>query len=94
MESLSTNEQLNASITTHETEMAAKVMRKGKSLSLNGILPKFYVTFRPLIGPLLVDMTQFSLEIGCFSRDVNTALITLLLINDKDAEKCVVVVGL
>lgn len=64
---------LDAPVTLRECEAAVKDMRKGRSPGPDGITPEFYFTFWPLIGPLLVD-----------SRDVNLALISLLLKKGKD----------
>ncbi len=63
-------------------------MRKGKSPGPDGIPPEFYLTFWPLIGPLLVDMIQYSIKVGSFPRDVNSALISLLLKKGKDPVEC------
>lgn len=40
------------------------------------------------LGPFFFDMINFSIEKGNFSRDVNTALISLLLKKDKDPTEC------
>lgn len=63
-------------------------MHKGKSPGPDGIPPEFYLAFWPLLRPLLSDMIQFSAEVGSFSRDVNSALISLLLKKGKDPTEC------
>lgn len=79
---------LDGPITLQECEAAARDMRKGKSPGPDGIPPEFYLTFWPLMGPLLVDMIQYSIKEGSFSRDVNSALISLLLKKGKDPVEC------
>lgn len=59
-------------------------MQKGKSPGTYFIPPEFYVTLWEHLGPFLLDMIVFSIEKGRFPRDVNTALISLLLKKDKD----------
>lgn len=80
--------ELDGPVTLQECEAAVKDMRKGKSPGPDGIPPEFYVTFWPLIGPLLVDMIQYSIKEGSFLRDVNSALISLLLKKGKDPTEC------
>lgn len=80
--------KLDDSITLQECEAAVREMRKGKSPGPDGIPPEFYLTFWPLIGPLLMDMIQYSIRVGSFSRDVNSALISLLLKKGKDPVEC------
>lgn len=59
-------------------------MQKGKSPGLNGIPPQLYLAFCDLLGPLLLNMILFLVEKGSFSRDMNIAVISLLLKKDKD----------
>lgn len=63
-------------------------MQRNKSPGLDGIPPEFYVVFWNKLGPLLLDMISASIEKGSFTRDVNTALISLLLKKDKDLTEC------
>lgn len=63
-------------------------MQRNKSPGLDGIPPEFYVVFWNKLGPLLLDMISASIEKGSFTRDVNTALISLLLKKDKDPTEC------
>lgn len=71
-------------------ELKARVtsMWKGKSPGLDGIPPELYLTFWDLLSPLLLSMIHFSREKGSFSRDVNIAVISLLLKKDKDPTEC------
>lgn len=79
---------LDGPILLEEVQKAAKAMQKGKSPGTDGIPPEFYVTFWEQLGPFLFDMIVFSIEKGRFSRDVNTALISLLLKKNKDPTDC------
>lgn len=80
--------KLDQPITLQECETAARDMRKGRSPGPDGIPPEFYLTFWPQIGPLLLDMILYSVREGSFSRDVNSALISLLLKKGKDPADC------
>lgn len=75
-------------ILLEKLQKAAKAMQKGKLPGTDGIPPEFYVTFWEQLGPFLLNMIVFSIEKGRFSRDVNTALISLLLKKDKDPTDC------
>ena len=68
--------------------MAVQSMQREKSPGFDGIPPEFYVTFWQQLGPFLLDMVNFSIEKGEFSRDVNTSFISLLLKRDKDPTEC------
>lgn len=57
----SKTEELNAPVMLHEIERVVKDMHKGKSPGPDGIPPESYLAFWPLLGPLLVDMIQFSI---------------------------------
>lgn len=80
--------KLNCPITIVELKDSALGMCRGKSPGLDGIPPEFYTTFWDQLGPLMFDMIQTSLEAGSFSRDINTAIISLLLKKDKDPQEC------
>lgn len=82
------SENLDQTISLMEMETAARNMRKGASPGPDGIPPEFYIAFWPLLGPLLMDMVSFSINNGSFLRDVNVALISLLLKKDKDPMDC------
>lgn len=79
---------LDKPITLDDLKEAVQSMQKGKSPGLDGIPPEFYITFWDQLGPFLLDMIQSSIERGELSRDVNTALISLLLKKDKDPCDC------
>ena len=63
-------------------------MQRGKSPGLNSLPPEFYTAFWDFLGPLLLNMIQFSIQKGVFSRDVTIAVITLLLKKDKNPTEC------
>lgn len=44
--------------------------------------------FWDMLGPLLLDLIMTSIDKGSFSRDVNIALISLLIKKDKDPVDC------
>ncbi len=79
---------LDKPITLDEVRDAAQVMQRGKSPGIDGIPPEFYTCFWEQLGPFLLDMINSSIEKGRFSRDVNTALISLLLKKNKDPTDC------
>lgn len=70
---------LDRLISMEELKLAALSMQRGKSPGLDGIPPEFFATFWDQLGPFLFDMIDFSIKKGELSRDVNTALISLLL---------------
>ncbi|KAJ0011600.1 hypothetical protein NQD34_012575 [Periophthalmus magnuspinnatus] len=80
--------KLNCPITLSELKDAVSNMHRGKSPGLDGIPPEFYAAFWDQIGPLMLEMIQAALRAGSFSRDVNTALVSLLLKKDKDPQEC------
>ncbi|KAG9332681.1 hypothetical protein JZ751_014779 [Albula glossodonta] len=61
-------------------------MNKGKSSGLDGIPVEFYQSFWPELGPLLLDMINYSITQGSFRQGINIAVISLLL--KKDPESC------
>lgn len=63
-------------------------MSKGKSPGLDGIPIEFYFTFWSDLGPLMLDMMQYSIDQGCFSQNMNMAIISLLLKRHKDSTLC------
>ena len=63
-------------------------MQRGKSAGIDGIPPEFYVAFWEQLSPFFLHMINFSIEKGGFSRDVNTALISLLMKKDKNPTDC------
>ncbi|KAG1924766.1 hypothetical protein F2P79_025947, partial [Pimephales promelas] len=63
-------------------------MNKGKAPGLDGLPPELYLAIWDLIGPLLLDSINFAIDTGCFHRDQNTALISLLLKKGKEPLCC------
>lgn len=81
-------QQLAAPITLNELKEAVAEMQRGKAPGWDGIPPELYLAFWELLGPLLHSMIVHSIDVGSFSRDVNMALISLLLKKDKDPVEC------
>ena len=79
---------LEAPITLKEVEDALVAMPKGKSPGLDGIPPELLSALWHLIGPIVFDSFNFSLDVGSFHRDQKIALISLLLKKGKDPAKC------
>lgn len=79
---------LDRPVTPEELKAAVQSMQRGKSPGIDGIPPEFYVTFWEQLSPFLLNMITYSVDKGRFSRDVNTALISLLLKKDKDPTDC------
>lgn len=63
-------------------------MNHGKSPGLDGIPPELYLKFWDVLGPLILEMFQQAIKSGCFNRDINTAVITLLHKRGKDSTLC------
>ncbi len=63
-------------------------MSKGKSPGLDGIPIEFYLTFFSDLGPLMLDMMQYSIDQGSFPQNMNMAIISLLLKKDEDSTLC------
>ncbi len=80
--------RLEAPITLVELETALRKMNKGKSPGFDGIPPEFLLRFWSNLGPLILNMINYSIDMGSFSRDVNLATITLLLKKGKDPNDC------
>ena len=78
---------LDAPISLEELKEAAVTMQRNKSPGIDGIPTELYITFWDKLGPLMLDMVRTSIDEG-FSRDVNLALISLLLKKDKDPVDC------
>lgn len=67
---------LDNPFTLFELEMALRNFNKGKSPGVDGIPPELHLQFWSQLGPLLLNMFNHAISSGCFSRDVNTAIIT------------------
>ncbi len=81
----SDSESLARPLSLIELESSIKVMSKGKSPGLDGIPVEFYLTFWSDLGPLMLDMMQYSIDQGSFPQNMNMAIIALLLKKDKDS---------
>ncbi len=73
------SESLGRPLSLIELESLIKVMSKGKSPGLDGIPVEFYLTFWSDLGPLMLDMMQYSIDQGSFPQNMNMAIISLLL---------------
>ncbi len=74
---------LEAPITLEELRKAIVSMNRGRSPGLDGLPPEFYISFWSQLGPLLLNMINFSISKGSFSTSSNVAIISLLLKKDK-----------
>uniref|UniRef100_A0A3B1ICK8 Reverse transcriptase domain-containing protein n=1 Tax=Astyanax mexicanus TaxID=7994 RepID=A0A3B1ICK8_ASTMX len=79
---------LDQDISLSELKKALYQMNKGKSPGLDGIPAEFYLFFWEELGTLMLEMFNYSLNEGEFHKDVNIALISLLLKKDKDPTFC------
>merc|ERR1712131_405126 len=61
---------------------------KGKSPGRDGIPPEFYHKFWDKLGPYLLAMFQAAVDKGCFTKNTNTAIISLLHKKGKDPLLC------
>uniref|UniRef100_A0A8C1LC25 Reverse transcriptase domain-containing protein n=1 Tax=Cyprinus carpio TaxID=7962 RepID=A0A8C1LC25_CYPCA len=84
----SDSDYLAEPITLQELESAIRSMNKGKSPGLDGIPVELYSTFWSDLGPLMLDMINFSVSQGSFHPSINIAVISLLLKKDKDPTSC------
>ena len=80
--------KLEAPITLTELKDALDSMPKFKSPGLDGIPPELLSQLWHLVGPILLNSINFSLEIGSFHRDQKITLISLLLKKGKDPQEC------
>lgn len=79
---------LDQDISLLEMKEALSQMNKKKSPGLDGIPAEFYLFFWAELGSLMLEMVNYSLDKGEFHKDVNIALISLLLKKDKDPTLC------
>ena len=79
---------LDKPFTLLELERALRSLNKGKSAGFDGIPPELYLQCWSQLGPLLLNMINHAISSGSFSRDVNTATITLLHKKGKDPNEC------
>ena len=67
---------LEAPINLEELRMAIKAMNRARSPGLDGIPPELFDAFWPQLGPLLLNMLHFSINIGSFAASSNIAIIS------------------
>lgn len=79
---------LDAPIILTELKEALENMNTGKLPGFDGISLEFILAFWPQLGQLFSNMIQFAILKGTFSRDVNTAIISLLHKKDRDPLDC------
>ena len=79
---------LEAPIQLEELRVAIKEMNRGKSPGLDGIPPELVEAFWPQLGPLVLDMLNFSIDKGSFSASSNIAIISLLRKKGKPPDDC------
>lgn len=75
-------------ITLEELTNAINSMNKDRSPGLDGIPPELYSAFWSQLGPLLLNMINFSISQGSFTDGSNVAIISLLLKKDKPPTEC------
>ena len=79
---------LEAPIHLEELRLAIKAMNRGRSPGLDGIPPELFEAYWPQLGPLLLNMLNFSIKRGSFSASSNIAIISLLLKKGKPSQDC------
>lgn len=67
---------------------AINAINKGKALGIDGIPPELYAAFWPQLGPLFLEMINYSIIKGSFSDSSNMAVISLLLKSNKLLMDC------
>ena len=82
-------ENMNRPVTNTENESVIKKKKNltNKSPGLDGLVGKFYETFREELTPILMKLFQKSSEEGALPKSFCEATITLLPKPDKDATK-------
>ena len=66
------------SVTLSEVVEALKYFKKDKAPSPNGWPVKFYLTFIDFLGPLLVDLVEFSRILGSVAPSLNSTFLALI----------------
>ncbi len=84
----SESESLARPLSLIELESSIKVIRKGESPGLDGIPVECNLTLWSDLGPLMLDMMQYSIDQRSFPQNMNMAIISLLLKKDKDPTLC------
>lgn len=80
--------RFDAPLSLEILKAAALNMQRNESPGFDGIPPEVYVEFWDMVRPLLLDMIMTSIDKGSFSRDINVALLSLLIEKDKDPVDC------
>lgn len=75
-------------ITLSELHDALMEMPRGKAPGIDGLPPELYVAFWDILGPPLFENITAAVKVESFTRQSNTALISLLLKKDKDPSDC------
>lgn len=73
-------------ISLQEIEMAIKRLNRNKSLGINSLPGKFYLTFRELLTPLLLRLFVYMENSGKVAGNFLTGMITLIYQNKGDEE--------
>lgn len=63
-------------------------MQNGKCLGLDGFPAEFFKTFSDKLSPLLLNMFNESYSSGILPHSLRQAIISLILIKDKDPSQC------
>ena len=66
------------SVTLSEVVEALKSFKKDKAPGPNGWPIKFYLTFIDFLGPLLVDLVEFSRILGSVAPSLNSTFLALI----------------
>ncbi len=62
-------ESLEAPLSLEELHVSLKSLQTGKSPGLDGLPPELYLEIRDLVGTLILNSFNFSIEHGVFHRD-------------------------
>ena len=82
------SEELDAPLTLHELHTAVKLTNRGRSPGIDGIPAELYLELWNIIGPIWLDTINAAIGKGCFHKDLNTALISVLPKPGKDPQNC------
>lgn len=66
-------------LTLEELEKALQSMVSGKALGVDGLSVDFYKSFRPMVGPDLLEMLKEKLASGQLPTSCRRAILTLIL---------------
>ena len=79
---------LETPLSLSELQKALQTMNSGKSPGLDGLPPEFFTVFWSQLGPLLLNMFLSTIKKGYLSKNMNIAIITLILKKGKDPLEC------